>query len=467
MIEQNFDEALPPDWVKANIDDVYNELVILRQVIPWQLILDQLVSFYHPGKGRIGNSLRVMVGLLIISRMRKLSDREVVGQVKENRYLQYFCNVAESELSNFIHPTALCGFRKRLGEKGIAQIEESVFSHLSSAGVIEGDTLLMDSTVLANNLIYPTDVRLVYQAFSKMKTFAQRYQLAVWWDSAHLKKRWRAFGRSKAPQRATYLAEFYFAALRPLLFAPALQTLRDNFAVLKISPEESQLLATLEILETQTQQKLAGKRHIANRLVSLEEIDARPIKKGKTYPTCEFGSTVQMTFNRQGFMITTENFIGQPGDATLYGNTLKCFQTRMDITPQSVITDLGFRSQDNFSNTPNSIEHVFLGRSDDVIESRQDFCRRARSATEGFIAVSKNLRGFGKSLYNGRGAAKRLTGDRIWTLLCQTAYNLKKLVQLTKAGNLSCENLLKLGISMSNQEQQTKGSSRLRWDSTT
>ena len=36
MIEQNFDEALPPDWVKANIRDVDNELVILRQVIPWQ-----------------------------------------------------------------------------------------------------------------------------------------------------------------------------------------------------------------------------------------------------------------------------------------------------------------------------------------------------------------------------------------------------------------------------------------------
>ncbi len=382
MIEQNFEEALPPDWVKANIDDVDNELVILRQVIPWQLILDQLVSFYNPGKGRIGKSLRVMVALLIVSRLRKLSDKQVVGQVKENRYLQYFCNVADSELSNFIHPTVLCGFRKRLGEKGVAQIEESVFSHLRFAGVIEGDTLLMDSTVLANNLIYPTDVRLVYQAFSKMQTFAQRHQLAVWWDCAHLKKRWRAFGRAKAPQRATYLTEFY------LMFAPALQTFR----------------------------------------------------------ACEFGSTVQMTFNRQGFMVTTENFIGQPGDATLYGDTLQCFKKRMNRIPQTIITDLGFRSQDNFSNTPNSVDHLFLGRSDDVIQDRQDFCRRARSATEGFIAVAKNLRGFGKSLYNGRGAAKRLIGDRIWTLLCQTAYNLKKLMQLTKAGQLSCESLLKLDV---------------------
>ena len=106
------------------------------------------------------------------------------------------------------------------------------------------------------------------------------------------------------------------------------------------------------MLETQTRQKLAGKRHIENRIVSLDEIDARPIKKGKAHPACEFGTTVQMTFNRQGFMITTENFIGNPSDKTLYGNTLQLFNQRMEVYPDTVVTDLGFRSQNNFKNTP-------------------------------------------------------------------------------------------------------------------
>ena len=43
---------------------------------------------------------------------------------------------------------------------------------------------------------------------------------------------------------------------------------------------------------------------------------------------------------------------------------------------------------------------------------------------EGFIAVAKNLRGFGRSLYRG------IDGDRIWSLLCQVAYNLEKILQL-------------------------------------
>ena len=177
-------------------------------------------------------------------------------------------------------------------------------------------------------------------------------------------------------------------------------------------------------MSEQTQQKLGGEIHIANRIVSLDDVDARPIKKGKKHPKCEFGTTVQMTFNRKGFMLTTENFIGQPTDKVIYRPTLKLLRKRLGRYPKRVITDQGFRSRENLKENPQSIEHLFMGQSSDVTAAEQDFCRSARSATEGFIAVAKNLRGFGKSLY------RNLTGHRVWTLLCQTAYNLKKFLLL-------------------------------------
>jgi IS5 family transposase len=201
-----------------------------------------------------------------------------------------------------------------------------------------------------------------------------------------------------------------------------------------------EMLALLTLLSDQTKQKLAGEQHIDNRIVSLDEVDARPIKKGKTFPSCEFGTTLQMSFNRQGFMITTENLIGNPSDTTLYGDTLGLFQKRMGNDPDTVVTDLGFRSRDNRKNTPETISNVFLGRSDDVDEDQRDFCCKARSATEGFIAVAKNLRGFGRSLYH------RLNGDRIWTLLCQTAYNLKKFLLLYRDDKLEKNSLVSLGL---------------------
>lgn len=194
------------------------------------------------------------------------------------------------------------------------------------------------------------------------------------------------------------------------------------------------------LLNEQTQQKLAGEHHIKNRIVSLDEPEARPIKKGKKFPTCEFGTTVQMTFNRQGFMVTTENFIGQPQDKTLYQSTLKLFRQRMGRYPKKTITDQGYRSNQNLKNNPPSVKSVFMGRSEDVPVEQQDFCRSARSATEGFIAVAKNLRGFGKSAY------KNLKGHRIWTLLCQCAWNLKKFLQLYQAEDIPEQSLKKLGL---------------------
>src|SRR5207237_4942812 len=127
----------------------------------------------------------------------------------------------------------------------------------------------------------------------------------------------------------------------------------------------------LTILDTQTHQKLAGHRHIDNRLVSLDDLDARPIKKGKSHPSTEFGTTLQMTFNRQGFMITTDNFIGQPNDTTLYGPTLERFRERMHAYPGTAVTDLVFRSANNLKRNSQELDHDRTGRSSDVDEAQQ------------------------------------------------------------------------------------------------
>ena len=46
MIESSFEETLSKKRVETQITDWTNELVILRQVIPWQAIITQLTQFY-------------------------------------------------------------------------------------------------------------------------------------------------------------------------------------------------------------------------------------------------------------------------------------------------------------------------------------------------------------------------------------------------------------------------------------
>jgi hypothetical protein len=45
MIEKKSEEALTPEWVRNNIADQANEIVVLRKIIPWQKIADRLTPF--------------------------------------------------------------------------------------------------------------------------------------------------------------------------------------------------------------------------------------------------------------------------------------------------------------------------------------------------------------------------------------------------------------------------------------
>jgi len=269
-----------------------------------------------------------------------------------------------------------------------------------------------------------------------MRAFAKRRRIPLWYDDCELKRLWREFSLDRKGNRAEYLSIFC------VMFVPALKIFTEKVGERKDSDRQREkaanLLNLLNILKEQTLRKIAGERHIKDRIVSLDDPDARPIKKGKSHPDCEFGTKAQMTFNRDGFMIAAENFIGNPSDKTLYGDTLDLFVCRMKRYPDTAVTDLGCRSLKNLKNTPSEIGHVFMGRSTDVCEEQRDFCRSARSATEGFIAAAK--RGFGRSLYRG------LKGHRIWSLLCQTAYNLKKFLLLYFADKIKEESLIKLGI---------------------
>jgi len=209
MISTEFQDAFSAQWLKVHLPNGHHELVILRKIIPWQWLIQQLSSFYSPDKGKFGTPLRIMTAVLILQFLRGLSDRKVLEGIQENRYMQYFCNVPDTDLFTFMNPSTLVKFRKRLGVKGIALIEEGLFGILKEAGIIKGEDCLMDSTVLEANIAYPTDVHLLWKALKKMQDAANRHQVNCWWDTQSIKKRWRVFGRDKKTPMIEYLQEFF------------------------------------------------------------------------------------------------------------------------------------------------------------------------------------------------------------------------------------------------------------------
>ena len=197
MIEKKSEEAFTPEWVTDNIADQANELVVLREIIPWQKIINGLTPFCNDTKGRTGISLRTVTGVFIIRKLRDISDRQLVGQVGENRCIQYFRDVSDEDLKTFVNHGSLCKTRQRSGEEGIAVVESEISDMPNTADVIKGDTMPADSTVLPADMIYPTDIGLIFEAFGKMRRFAEKHGIPLWWDDKETKTLRREFGLNK------------------------------------------------------------------------------------------------------------------------------------------------------------------------------------------------------------------------------------------------------------------------------
>src|SRR5713226_3266523 len=82
MIAQTFQDAFSPQWIKTHLTNPTQDLIILHHIIPWQPIIERLAPFYHPQKGRSGHSLRILVATSILCRLRQLSDRKVIENIR-------------------------------------------------------------------------------------------------------------------------------------------------------------------------------------------------------------------------------------------------------------------------------------------------------------------------------------------------------------------------------------------------
>lgn len=410
--------------------------MILRKIIPWQSIINKLIQFYNIKKGAFGINLRTVIALLLVSKLRNLSDRKLIEQVQENRYIQYFCNVADEDIFTFIHHSSLTKLRKRYGEKGTEIIQCEILKYLKKMGVMADNKMLIDTTVLNSKIAYPTDIGLLKSAMDKMRTFSKHNKIDPWWDDKELKRVWREYNLNKTKGGF----EIYFLTFS-VIFYQSFERFKELLAQFPEVEREkyNKLLDTLSTLLDQNEQKLNGEKHIKDRLVSLHETDARPITKGKKHPSTEFGTKNQLIFNRQGFMIGSQVYIGNPSDKSLYPDALKHFEKFMKTPPDLSVTDAGYRCKSNIK-IAEKTKGKFFGLSTDVDESIKNECKSARSATEGYIATAKNLYGFRYSLYSG------LIGDKIWSYLSQAAYNLRKFIRLYDEEEISEFSLKKMGL---------------------
>ena len=179
-----------------------------------------------------------------------------------------------------------------------------------------------------------------------------------------------------------------------------------------------------EKVASQIKQRVAGEP-IKDRLVSISDPDARPIRKGKLGKPNEFGYVSQIcevTENTKrgarGLIVPAVTAIGNPGEDMLLPDTVAELK-RLGISPKEVALDGGFNvgpTSEAFEDL--APERVFIsGRQQPGSRRTQRRMQRYRTGAEGRISHLKR----GYSLDRSR--LKGDEGQQIWTGWAILAYN--------------------------------------------
>jgi hypothetical protein len=109
-----------------------NRWVVLAELVPW----DELAGIYaknlDPDVGRLRVDIRMVIGALIIKHKLNLSERDTVGMISENLYMQYFCGLKAFQNELPFDESLFVDIRKRMGADKFDQFNKMVIRRSES-----------------------------------------------------------------------------------------------------------------------------------------------------------------------------------------------------------------------------------------------------------------------------------------------------------------------------------------------
>jgi len=199
---------------------------------------------------------------------------------------------------------------------------------------------------------------------------------------------------------------------------------RGAQAKLKAAAKLEQLGDRCERVARQIKQRVKGEP-ISDRIVSLVDPDARPIRKGKLGKPNEFGYVTQLaelTENTKrgarGLILPAATAPGNPTENALLPDTVEELR-RLGISPREVALDGGFQpGPTNEALSELQPERVFIsGRQEPGSRRTRRRLQRYRTGAEGRISHLKRRFGLGRSRLKGA------EGQQTWTEWSILAYN--------------------------------------------
>lgn len=161
--------------------DLDNEWIQAAHKIDWDKLEVTYASMFPSKRGRRAFPFRMAFGARIIQKRKKVSDRNLVKEIAENPYLQYFIGLPGMQTECPFQATSLVYFRKRITDEFINEANEQLIKNASATNEHADDkeavsedgenlgTLILDATCSPSNIKYPQDFALLNDAREKLE----------------------------------------------------------------------------------------------------------------------------------------------------------------------------------------------------------------------------------------------------------------------------------------------------------
>lgn len=357
-----------------------NRWIKMADSIPWDIFEEKYACLFKGKKGRAAKPLRLALGALIIQTKYQYSDRELVNQLTENPYYQYFIGLPGYQEDPPIDASTLVLFRKRLKMDIITEANEYILDTISkkdckgkndkkdndkhkkppanTSSVSNTETksenkgtLMLDATCAPSNIRYPQDFSLLDEAREKLESIIKRFCKSYKIPTPRMYRR---------VARKTYLA---LAKTKKRSTKKTRATIRKQLSYIKRDikyldsymekgyaafSNEVSLLLTIYKLYEQQQYMYKKKIHsVANRIVSICQPWIRPIVRGKMKAPVEFGAKFDLSLDEKGLGRIEKISYEAYNESTVFIDAIERFKSRTGHFPERVLVDQIYRTRKN------------------------------------------------------------------------------------------------------------------------
>ena len=398
------------------------------------------------GFGRPTVPIERLLRLMVIKQRSGWGYETLVREVSDSLHLRRFCRIALTE--RVPDESTVRKLVRRLGPEVIEEITRAVIASATTGERrFVARAARIDSTVVEADIRYPTDIGLAADATKLLAREATAVGTLAGQDAPRVRDRSRAVaqrlrtlnrtlaartgkGKPTALRLTGEAGQLVERSIREtrrvaeqLRRAARGRGARGKLAAARRLDELTERAATVA---RQIRQRLAGEK-ISDRLVSISDPDARPIRKGKLRAPTEFGYVIQLAEvcehtrrGARGLIVPAASQIGSPNEPDLLPTTATELE-RLKLRPRELALDGGFFPIGVAEDLPGPDRVFIAGRQSAGSRRTNRRLARFRVGIEGRISHLKRRYGLRRSRLKGHRGAKTWTA---WAIL---AYNLDTL----------------------------------------